>query len=151
MAEGPWQLYDNGLLAVCQQLTGCDFVNDAVKCGLLDTTHTVDLTNDVNWADVSGDECTDPDYTTGGIAVPATKSITIVSGLVRYDTTGDIDFGSSVTIAARYAVLYFDDHANDRLFAIADLNTGGGNLSSTSSDFRIEIHANGIVQGDPVA
>ena len=124
-----------------------DFVSDTIKAALLTNSHTVAVDTDDFWDDVSGEECADGDYSAQTVSG---KTITLTSNKVRFDCA-DIDFGNSVTISARYLVLYKDTGtpATSNLLWIADLNTGGGNVSSSSSDFYVQINANGIYEVTP--
>ncbi|MCM2369636.1 hypothetical protein [Aporhodopirellula aestuarii] len=142
MAVGTPKAYEKGMLAIT---TGdVDFVSDTIKAALLDTAHAVDLVNDEFFDDVSGDECGDGDYSQVTLA---SKTQTIASGKIRFDFD-DLDFGNSVSIAARYLVIYKDTGTpgTSNLLFITDLNTGGGNVSSTSSDFDISLSASGLYE-----
>lgn len=142
MAVGAFKAYEKGLLAMIEG--GVDFENDTIKAALLVTAHTVDLVNDEFFDDVSTDECGDGDYAQVTLTTPTTA---VASNKIRWDAA-DIDFGNSVTISARYLVLYKDTGTpgTSNVLFIQDLNTGGGNLSSTSSDFDITLSATGIYE-----
>ncbi len=142
MATGPFKAYEKGLKHMVDN--DVDFAADTIQAMLLLTAHTVDLVNDEFVSDVVADECADGDYARQTLA---SKAVTIVSGKLRFDC-GDIDFGNSVTISARHLVFFKNTGADgtSQLLFIADLNTGGGNLSSTNDDFDITINANGIYE-----
>jgi hypothetical protein len=142
MAVGTPKIYEKTGLLILNQ--GLDFVNDTIKAALLDTSHTVDLVNHDFFDDVSADECADGDYVQQTLA---SKTLATVSGKARFDFA-DIDFGNAVTISARYLVIFKDTgvEATSPLIWVVDLNTGGGNLSSTNSDFDVAVNANGIYE-----
>lgn len=144
MATGNFLSYEKGLLAMLDG--SVDFDSDTLQAILLLTAHTVDVVNDDFVSAVVADECADGDYARQLIA---TNTLSIVSGKIRFDCA-DIDFGNAVTIAARYLVIAKDTNldAADEILFIVDLNTGGGNLSSTNSDFDVGINANGIYEID---
>lgn len=144
MAAGNFQAYEKGLLAMLDG--SVDFDTDVLQAILLTNAHTVDVVNDQFVSNVTAEECADGDYARQAIAGNA---LSIVSGAVRFDCN-DIDFGNTVTISARYLVIAKDTNvdASDQLLFICDLNTGGGNLSSTSGDFDITINASGIYNID---
>lgn len=145
MAVGTPKVYEKSLLLIQQQ--SLDFVNDTIKAALLDTAHTVDVANHDFFDDVSADEIGDADYSQITLSG---KSISIVSNKIRFDFA-DLDFGDNVTISARYLVIYKDTGtpSTSPVIWIVDLNTGGGNLSSTNSDFDAAVNANGIYEITP--
>lgn len=147
MAVGAFKIYEKGLLALIAG--GVDFSADTIKAALLDTAHVVDLVNDDNFDDVSADECVSADYAQITLA---SKTLAIAANKVRFDCA-DLDFGNAVTISARYLVIYKDTGtpATSTLLFVQDLNTGGGNLASTSSDFDVAMSANGIYEITPNA
>ena len=146
MTTGPFRVYEPGLLALADR--SVDFVgSSAVKAALLVNGYTVDLVNHDFFDDVAANECADGDYAQ---VVLSGKSITRVANKIRYDCA-DVDFGNAVTISARYCVIYLDTGTpgTSPLLFVSDLNTGGGNLSSTASDFDVAINANGIYEITP--
>lgn len=143
MPAGTWQVYH---IARERLMDGTyDLDDNTFICALLDTAHTVDLATQAEITDVAADEITDTDY-----ARVTLTSITWdeTNGIVTFDSA-DIDFGTSVDIAARYAVI-FNSSAADGLLCSVDLNTGGGNVSSSQSTFLIQIAATGIFTLDQV-
>lgn len=145
MAVGAFQIYEKGLLSLVNGTV--DFAADTIKAALLDTTHVVDVPLDEFFSDVSADECVNGDY--AQLTLTA-KTLTIVANKIRFDCA-DLDFGNAVSISARYLVIYKDTTvpATSNLLFIQDLNTGGGNLSSTASDFDIAISVSGIYEITP--
>lgn len=139
MAAGTWQTY---FTARERLMDGSyDVDGDTFICLLLDNAHTPDLAAHDDLSDVVDEEIADTDY--------ARVTLTTVTwdetnGTVTFDAD-DIDFGTSVDIAARYAVIFDDTHASDGLLAYLDLNDGGSsNVSSSASEFVIQIAATGI-------
>ncbi|AWN17688.1 hypothetical protein SALB1_3494 [Salinisphaera sp. LB1] len=59
-----------------------------------------------------------------------------------------IDFGNSVSIQAKYGVLVRQAGSSlatdDLLIAVIDLDTSGGMVKSTTSDFKIDPAADGM-------
>lgn len=140
MAVGTPKAYEKGLLSITKGVV--DFAGDTIKAALLDTTHTVSIATDQFFNDVSTYECTDGDY-----AKVTLTSVTqaISSGKIVFDFD-DISFGSAVTIAARYLVIYKDTgmSSTSNLLFVVDLNDGGGNVSSTADSFDITLSASGL-------
>lgn len=145
MAVGIPKIYEKSLLLIANQ--SLDFVNDTIKAALLVTAHTVDLATHDFFNDVSGDECADGDY--AQITLSG-KAITLTANKIRFDFA-DLDFGNTVTIAARYLLIYKDTTVatTSPVIFIVDLNTGGGNLSSTNSDFDVALNASGMYEITP--
>ncbi|MCA9137249.1 MAG: hypothetical protein KDB00_10830 [Planctomycetales bacterium] len=142
MTAGPYKIYTKGFHKVTLQTL--DMVGGVLKAMLLDNAHTPDLANHEFVADIVADEIADVGYARQTLAG---KTNTIVAGKIRVDSN-DIDYGDSVTIAARYQAIYQEvtNDADSPLLALLDLNTAGGNISSTASDFDIAINANGIFE-----
>lgn len=112
---------------------------------LITASHTPNTATDITLSNISANECADGDY----VAKDATGvSIAQTSGTVTFDI-GDVDFGNTVTITAKYLYLVRGTVAGktgtDRLVGYVDLNSGGGSVSSTSGNFDITINASGIV------
>lgn len=140
MAAGPVEVYHNGLLKVATN--DIDFVADTMVAMLLDTAHTPSLTTHEFISDVVANECGDVDY---GRQTLASKTVALAGGKLVFDAA-DVDYGNAVTISARYLVIAKNtgsDTTSPLLF-ICDLNTGGGNLSSTSADFDVAFNTSGI-------
>jgi hypothetical protein len=139
MAAGTWQVY----FTARQRLSNADYDLDADTfiCILLDNAHTPDLNAHVDLTDVAGEEITDTDYsrvTLTGVTYDQTN------GIVTFDCN-DIEFATTADISARYAVIFDDNHAEDGLLCYVDLNDGGAaNVSSSASQFLIQIAATGV-------
>ena len=136
MAAGSWVIYNDGKERIING--DIDLNDDTLKCKLLTTSYTPAATHST----VSNltNEVTDSDYSVQTITGAA---VTETGGTVKFDCN-DISFGSSVTITAKYAVLYSDTHASDALICYVDLNTGGGSVASTAGSFSIVINASGV-------
>lgn len=142
MAAGAFQIYVNGAKNIINQ--NIDLVNDTIVAILLDTAHVVDLSLDEFISDIVADEIADAGYARQTLSG---KTITVVAGKVRVDCA-DIDFGDTVSLSARYMAIAKNtgSDATSQLVGITDLNTSGGNLSSTSSDFDVAVNANGLFE-----
>lgn len=94
---------------------------------------------------VIGDVSANEHAATGGYGriTLATVAITESGGTVTFDCD-DIDFGASVTLTAKYLIIYDDTHASDALLGYWDLNSGGGSVSSVAAPFKLTINAAGV-------
>ena len=139
MAAGAWQFYYTALERLMDGTYDLD--NDTFTCMLLSNSHSPDLAAHDNLADISGDEIADTDY--------ARVNLTSVTwdetnGTVTFDCA-DINFGTSVDISARYAIIFDDTHVSDGLLCYSDLNNGGSTpLTSSQSEFQITMNASGV-------
>jgi hypothetical protein len=109
------------------------------------TAHTPSDVNDNIYSDISGDECADGDYTPVVLTVTVTEPS---AGIVMVDMS-QADYGSAVTIGARYFYVLRRAGgslvAGDLILGYMDLNDGGGaDVESTTSDFKVDAHANGL-------
>lgn len=140
MAAGAFTLYNEGK----EDLFTLDSDGASYYWALLLAAYTPAATH-TTWSDVSANECADGDYAKQNAA---SVSIVQTGGTVTFDI-GDVDFGNTVTITAKYLVLVRGTVAGssgtDRLVGYCDLNNGGGSVSSTSGNFDITINASGIV------
>jgi len=113
-----------------------DWLNDKFTC----TLHTAEafVATETNYTHISA-EISDTDYAEQVITNP---SLTITSSVADLDCD-NIDFGSTVTITAGMMVIRKDTgvDADDILCFHIDF---GGSQSSTSSNFRYDIHATGL-------
>tara|TARA_R110002012_G_scaffold113813_2_gene259899 strand:+ start:338 stop:766 length:429 start_codon:yes stop_codon:yes gene_type:complete len=117
-----------------------DLNADTFKAVLLTSSYSPNVATNVNLSDISANITTDSDYTAQTLT---NVTVTESGGTVTFDAD-DINFGSSVTITAKYLAIYDDTVANDPLVVYVDLDTGGGSVSSTSSTFQVTINASGI-------
>lgn len=144
MAVGTFTWTHQGLLN--KENGSIDFLTDTIVGVLVDNAHTPSQANDDVYSDISGNECADGDYAP---VVLSGKAITESGGVVKMDAN-QIDYGSTVTIGARYVYLARRAGgslvAGDLILGYMDLNDGGSaNVDSTNSDFKVDFHAtNGI-------
>lgn len=148
MTVGQFQLTNPGLLAHQQGTIDPD--TDTIVGVLVDNAHTPSLVNDNIYSDISGNECSDGDYT-ASFAEGISTSISTTepsAGVVMVDMS-QLDFGSAVTISARYLYLVRRAGgtlvAGDLILGYMDLNDGGAaNVSSVASDFKVDANASGL-------
>jgi len=117
-----------------------DLDTNTFKAVLLSSSYTPNVASQSILSDISGNIITDSDYVAQTLG---SVTVTESGGTVTFDSA-DINFGSSVTITAKYLALYDDTSANDKLVVYVDLDTSGGSVSSTSSTFQVTINASGI-------
>ena len=145
MAIGAFDVYESGALAL---LNGSvDFVNDTIQARLLNASYTPDAASDETWGDISANEIVDADYSPVNLS---NMAISLQSGpLIRYDSD-NISFGTDVTISAAIIVIMKlqGTVANSELLFYADLDTGGGLVSSTNSDYAVSLPTNGFWKVD---
>ena len=138
MAASAWVIYDDAKERLADGTFDLD--GDTFKCALCATTHTPLSSGHGVYSDISANLSSDTDYaavTCSGVTWDETN------GTVTFDCN-DISFGTSVTITARYAVLFDDTTTSDCLLAYSDLDDGGAYVASTNGTFEIQIHANGV-------
>ena len=122
---------------------------------LLDTSATPSVTTWVDYDDISAFEVngvTYPDYAANAPLDATGESVATVGGFTVLDIA-DANFGASVTISGRYLVL-MDSTAvaltgTTLIIGYADI-TGGGNASSVSNNFAVNINALGLHRFGPV-
>ncbi len=136
MAAGSWTFYNDFKEHLAKADVDCN--SDTFKCLLTTSSYTPAATHSTI-SDITN-ECADSDYSRQTLA---SVTVTETGGTVTFDSD-DISFGSSVSITAKYAVIFDDTHASDALMCYVDLDTGGGSVSSTNSTFQITINASGI-------
>ena len=144
MALGQAQIHDEALAHLLSS-TGAQWDDGTANFAfiLLDNAYTPsDVHND--YQDVSANECTDVDYA----AIACGTRAFVQSGADTYLDSADADYGSAVTIAARYLMCIQGNYASlgatDKIIFRVDLDDGGSaNVSSTSSTFKITAPTNG--------
>lgn len=141
MAAGNFVMTDEGK----EDLLNLDSDAATYYWVLITASHTPNTATDITFSNISANECADGDY----VAQNATAvSIANSGGTTTFDI-GDVDFGNTVTITAKYLYLVRGTVAGktgtDRLVGYVDLNSGGGSVSSTNGNFDITINASGIV------
>jgi len=134
MAAGIFELYSSGKLSSLNGALDAD--TDTLVMVLLADTYTPAVTHST-YADISADEITDTDYTPQLISA---VTFSEASGTVTLDSD-DVSFGSNVSITAKYGVIVRRDGASlasaDLLLGYVDLDTSGGSVSSTNSEFTV--------------
>lgn len=114
------------------------------KVALLTSTHTPDKDNDTFWSDVSTNEVSGTGYTTGGNTLSGlTVTVDDTNDLAYLDAT-DLVF-STVTLTARYAVVYEDTGtpATSKIVAVIDFTT---DKAPYQDDFTITWAADGVIK-----
>lgn len=138
MSAGNFTFYNAFKLSLAKAEVDLD--TNTFKAVLLTSSYTPNVASQSILSDISGNIITDSDYVAQTLG---SVTVTESGGTVTFDSA-DINFGSSVTITAKYLALYDDTSANDKLVVYVDLDTGGGSVSSTSSTFQVTINASGI-------
>lgn len=153
MAVGTVQLYNDGIRTIISEaLSGAyawdEAAGDKFAFALATSGYTPSdahtTINDVQLGNIitAGDGAP--------IAVP-TRSITMSSGATRF-LAGDADFGDTVTVpSCKYLLIVAGDFSggytlltSHRLVAWCNLDTSGGTVASTASDFKVTAPANNI-------
>ena len=138
MSAGNFTFYNAFKLSLAKAEVDLD--TNTFKAVLLTSSYTPNVASQSILSDISGNIITDSDYVAQTLG---SVTVTESGGTVTFDSA-DINFGSSVTITAKYLALYDDTSANDKLVVYVDLDTSGGSVSSTSSTFQVTINASGI-------
>ena len=140
MAAGTWLVYGPAKKRLVD--ADIDLSAHTFKCLLLGTGYSPSINADDDLSDISASEIADAGYarvTLGGITVNHS------SGTVTFDCN-DISFGTAVTLSAKRAAIYDDDHASDALLCVVDLNTAGtaSVAASTNGTYQLTIDAAGV-------
>lgn len=135
MSAGNFTLYNNAKLLLFNG--GLNMAGDTITAALLTSSYTPSAAHST-WADVSATEvAAGGDYAQQALSG---ESVSGASGTVTVDS-GDISFGTNVTITAKYLVLVKGTAgsltAASELIGYCDLNTGGGSVSSTAGGFAV--------------
>lgn len=122
---------------------------------LVTASYTPNQAEHDTWSDISTNEVANGNgYATHGKAV--TLSATRAGLVATLDSTDPAAWTSS-TITAKYPVIVHDANADgalagtDVLVGLADLNFGGGSLSSTNGNFTVTVNASGLLTLTSVA
>jgi len=122
--------------------------SDTIKVALLDSGYTPNIDTDIFWDDVSANEITGANYTTGGetITTPTvTQDNTDNEGVFGGD---DIVWTNAVgTITARYAVMYKDTGVAGTSPLIEYIDFGS-DKTSENENFSISWSAEGIINAN---
>ena len=103
MAAGSWTFYNDFKEHLAKADVDCN--SDTFKCLLTTSSYTPAATHSTI-SDITN-ECADSDYSRQTLA---SVTVTETGGTVTFDSD-DISFGSSVSITAKYAVIFDDTHA----------------------------------------
>lgn len=108
-----------------------------IRVALLDSNHTPATNTNTVWSDVSANEVTGTNYTSGGKAISSISCTHDGAGTTTFDGA-NVTWADS-TITASYAVVY--DATSGYLLTLVDFE---GSKSSDSGDFTIEWDTAGI-------
>ena len=147
MAVGQVQLYDGCFDQICGNGNDqWDLTTTGNWCWLLATSSYTPSDTHSTVADLGAN------YITSGDGAPLERGSTSVainnaSGVTQF-TAGNANFGSTVTITAKYLVLCNGNSASinssDPIVFYQDLEDTGGSAQSSSSDFVVNAPANNI-------
>lgn len=135
MAAGAFTFYNSAKLQFANSTFDLDA--DTLIAGLATSSYTPALTQS-NLTNITN-EVTDADYSRQTITG---QSITATGSTINIDIA-DVVFGTNVTIEGKYLFL-FDQTVSNELIAYVDLDTSGGSVSSSNSQFSISINAAGM-------
>lgn len=129
MAAGDFTLYGAAIEGIAKGLIDLD--GHTFRALLTTSSYTPDVDADVDISDITNEVAGGGDYARQTLT---TVSVTRSGTTVKF-TSDPIDFGSAVTITAKWLVIYDDTHASDALLGFVDLNTGGGSATSSNGPF----------------
>lgn len=113
-ATGDFQVYPNAKLLIANGTV--DFLTDTVKVILLNGSHAYNSAH-TDLSEVSANEIsTGSGYTQQTLAL-ASKTITLASGIVKFDAADSVWTASGGSIIASAAVIYDDTVTDDKLLA----------------------------------
>ena len=138
MSAGNYTFYNNFRDALAK--ADVDLNTNTFKALLLTSAYTPNVATQSVLADITTNEVSDSDYARITLA---NVTVTQAGAVVTFDSD-DLQYGTNVTITAKYVAIYDDTSASDTLVVFADLDTNGGSVSSTSSTFQITNNASGI-------
>lgn len=151
MANGSFIPYNSFLQLLCS--SAMSFSNDNIAAILLNNSYAPNVATHKYLADLSTYEIP----STGGYVRQSVSSKTVTlngTGQTVFDCA-DIDFGSNVSLTARYLVLVDITPATDAtrpLLGYVDLNNGGSvPVTSVNSSFRIDINVSGLYAITPIS
>jgi hypothetical protein len=139
MSAGNYTFYNNFRDALAK--ADVDLNTNSFKALLLTSSYTPNVATQSVLADITSNEVAGGgDYARITLA---NVQVTQAGAVVTFDSD-DLSWGTNVTITAKYVAIYDDTSASDTLVVYADLDSGGGSVSSTSSTFQITNNASGI-------
>jgi hypothetical protein len=125
-----------------------NFLSDVIKALLAKTAYVPNVATHVALSDITN-ECTDTDYARLTLG---TKTLTQDGSGRTVWGAANCNFGSAVSIAARYLILFKDSGVGSTswLLGYVDLNSGGSvDVSSVTSQFEVDWNAAGIYRFTP--
>lgn len=139
MAAGTFTLYDSVAEFIADGTIDLD--THTFKIALLDSGYTPNQSHD-ELADVSADEIANGSgYTTGGGTL-AGVTWAQTGGVAKFDSDDFVWTASGGPITARYAVIYDDTSAGDKLVGYVLLDTTPSDLTATDGNtFTVGPHA----------
>jgi hypothetical protein len=143
MAAGNWIVFDSAKELIGG---GLNLASATIKMMLLTDSYTPNRATQVDYADISANECANGGgYTTGG-ATLASKSYDQTGGVATFTADPVTWTGSGAGIAdVHKAVLYIDDGADDALLAYCILETGGEFTVEDGQELTVTPHSSGIL------
>lgn len=128
MAAGKWKLYDTA-----KELIGdntIDLDNDTFKMALFTSASNCNTLTDGNTqlSNLTNQVANGNGYTTGGVTLTGV-TWNRSGGTVTFNFNAPTWTGSGSGFTCRYAVIYDDTSANDRLLAVCLLDTTPGNIT----------------------
>lgn len=145
MAAGKWKLYEAAKLAI---INGeIDFDAHSFKINLYSSTsnaNTLAIATISQLSDITNQLATANGYTQNSKA--CTISTSNSSGTITVDETSNpVWTASGGSIAARFAVIYDDTHANDMPICVCLLDTTPADVTATDGNtLTININASGL-------
>ena len=139
MASGIYNIFKANCMSGRVDLAGSG--SHTINCALLTSSHSFQADNSY-WTAISANECPGTgNYTTGGATITG-KTVTQDNSNDRGAFDADDVTWASSTITARFAVLYDNTLNSKDLICAIDF---GQDYSSSSGNFTIQWHANGII------
>jgi hypothetical protein len=132
MAAGPWVIYNEAKLSLCDGTLDLD--TQTMKVGLfLSTSNAGSATlSTAQYATLTNQHANANGYTTGGVTVAATW--TRSTGTCTFDTADAAWTASGGSIVARFAVLYSDTATNKNLIAYCLLDSAPADVTVTTGN-----------------
>jgi hypothetical protein len=148
MAVGQWTIFGAAKHAIVDG--GLDFDNHTFRMVLLTDAYTPNANGHTAWSDLSAAQVAGGGgYVVHGQALTGVTSTDGGSGTTTIDCD-DVTWAAS-TIVAKYAAVIRDGDADGALaagdipVAFADLDTGGGSVSTAAGNLTVVIHAAGLI------
>jgi len=144
MAANAWIVYDKAKERILKG-EAIALGTHAIRCELVTTDYTPLSTAHEYKSDISDNITSSAQYPSGGVLTSGI-AITRSNGTITFDAN-DFNFSptSSVTISAKYAVLYDDSTTSECLICYSALSSATGPpAASTNGTFQIQLDASGI-------